>query len=99
MPASSMKSVQALNIARSPPIIDLNVTAVCPPKLLEPVLKDFNTRTPIHVTFGEYRQHTDPPHALGLLRARRVRPTHRRTAEERDEIAPPCMSGKEQGEG
>src|SRR5262249_52855881 len=33
------------------------------------------------------------------LRARRERPRCRRTAEQRDEIAPPCMSRKEHCEG
>jgi hypothetical protein len=33
-------------------------------------------------------QHADAPHALGLLRARRERPSSRRTANERDELAP-----------
>jgi hypothetical protein len=30
-----------------------------------------------------------------LLRARSERPRRRRAAEQRDELAPPCMSGKE----
>jgi hypothetical protein len=34
-------------------------------------------------------KHTDAPHPLGLLRARRERPRHRHAAEQRDEIAPP----------
>jgi hypothetical protein len=32
-------------------------------------------------------QHTDPPHSLALLRARRERPGDRRAAYERDELA------------
>jgi hypothetical protein len=32
-------------------------------------------------------QHADPPHPLGLLRARRERPSNRRAAEQRDELA------------
>ena len=34
-----------------------------------------------------------------VLRARRHGPGHRRAAEQRDELAPPCMSGKEYCEG
>jgi hypothetical protein len=34
-----------------------------------------------------------------LLRARRERPRRRRATEQRDELAPPCMSGKEHCEG
>ena len=37
-------------------------------------MKRFNTGTPVHVALGEYRKYTDPPHAFGLLRARRERP-------------------------
>ena len=33
-------------------------------------------------------EHADAPHPLGLLRARRERPRRRRTAEQRDELAP-----------
>ena len=50
-------------------------------------MKRFNTGTPVHVAFGEYRKHTDPPHAFGLLRPRRERPRCRRAAEQRDELA------------
>src|SRR5215813_7953537 len=39
--------------------------------------------------------YADPPCPLRLLRARRERPRRRRAAEQRDERAPPCMSGKE----
>ena len=34
-------------------------------------------------------EHADPPHSIGLLRARRERPRSCRAAEERDELAPP----------
>ena len=44
-------------------------------------------------------QHADAPHALALLRARRERPRRRRAAEQRDELAAPCMSGKQHSEG
>src|SRR5258708_25978383 len=37
---------------------------------------------------GMAHQEADPPHALGLLRARRERPRRRRAADERDELAP-----------
>src|SRR5215510_2291019 len=35
------------------------------------------------------QQHADTAHPLALLRARRERPRGRRTAEQRDELAPP----------
>jgi len=44
------------------------------------------------LTFGivrsERREHADAPHPLALLRARRERPSRRRAAEQRDEVAP-----------
>src|SRR5262245_36256996 len=39
------------------------------------------------VALEKAHQHTDPPHPLALLRARRERPRRRRAAEERDEVA------------
>jgi hypothetical protein len=33
-------------------------------------------------------EHADAPHAVALLRAHRERPSDRRAAEERDEVAP-----------
>ena len=40
------------------------------------------------VALGIAHQHADPPHALGLLRARGERPRSRRAAKKRDELAP-----------
>jgi hypothetical protein len=37
--------------------------------------------------------------ALALLRTRRERPRHSRAADQRDEVAAPCMSGKQHSEG
>jgi len=36
---------------------------------------------------GRCHQQPDPPHPLGLLRARRERPRGRRAAQQRDELA------------
>jgi hypothetical protein len=44
------------------------------------------------VALGMAHQHTDPPHPLRLLRARRKRPRRRRAAKELDELAPPDHS-------
>src|SRR5262249_54375893 len=40
-----------------------------------------------------------PPNFVRLLRARRDRPRRRCAAEQRDELAAPCMSGKQHSEG
>src|SRR5262249_3366848 len=41
---------------------------------------------PYWIVWGQGIEHTDPPHSLQLLRARRERP-RRRAAEQRDELA------------
>jgi hypothetical protein len=40
------------------------------------------------------QQHADTPHPIRLLRPRRERPC-RRATEQRDELVPLCMTGKE----
>jgi hypothetical protein len=44
-------------------------------------------------------EYPNTEHALRLLRMRRKRPRRRRAAEERDELAPLCMTEKEHAEG
>jgi len=41
------------------------------------------------IRLGIRRQHPDAPNPLRLLRARGQRPCRRRTADKRDELAPP----------
>jgi hypothetical protein len=41
------------------------------------------------IVFGERDEQADAPHALGVLCARRERPSGRRAADERDEVASP----------
>jgi len=48
---------------------------------------------------GVSHQNADAPHALALLRARRERPRRCCATEQRDELAAPCMSGKQHSEG
>jgi hypothetical protein len=47
---------------------------------------------------AEVHEHADPAHRVRLLRARRER-LRGRAAEQRDELAAPCMSGKQHSEG
>jgi hypothetical protein len=47
---------------------------------------------------GAVHQHADAPRRAGL-RARGERPGGHRAADERDEFAAPCMSGKQHSEG
>ncbi len=50
------------------------------------------------VALGIAHQHTDPPHTLGLLRARGAWPADGRAAKERNELAPPHWLPPQQGE-
>ena len=75
-------------VERRPARLDPKVAAVRPAELLEflPERRDIGLSFP--VALGICHQHTDAPHALALLRARRDRPRGRRAAEQRDELAP-----------
>jgi hypothetical protein len=45
------------------------------------------TRLRLRIICSDVHKHADAPHALGLLRSRRERPSGCRAAEQRDEIA------------
>src|SRR5262249_48026574 len=51
--------------------------ALHPSQLLQPVLECCQPGFRFRIALGEYRQHTDAPHPLTLLRARRKRPRDR----------------------
>src|SRR5262249_45795236 len=53
----------------------------------QPNLRSFHKRCELRLGFQITHQHADPPHPLGLLRARRERPRRCRAAEQRDELA------------
>ena len=77
-----------------------DVTAGLPAVLLQRTLKSRGFDTPLGIVLGLVHEHTNPPHPLGLLRSRRERPRgRRRTAEQRNELASPCMTQKEHVEG
>jgi hypothetical protein len=79
--------------------IDLNIAANDPAQLLESLPERSGAELSFGIVLGVEHQHADPPHPIGLLCVRRQRPRSRRAAEERDELAAPCMSGKEHCEG
>src|SRR5262249_18334561 len=77
-------------IAGAPAIIDLNIAAGYPAVRLQGVCKGRSFLAPLRVTAALVRQHTDAPHALGLLRTRRDRPSSEPCATNNfDEITPP----------
>src|SRR5262245_16377566 len=69
-------------------IIDLDVAAFRPPQILQPLAKRGDPCLPLCIGLGEWRKHADAPHALGLLRPGRKRPSHRCATHQRDELAP-----------
>ena len=78
----------SLGDRRRPSDIDPNVAADRPARLLQPLLKRGDAGLRFAIVRGDGHEHADPPHAFGLLRPRRERPRCRRTAEQRDELAP-----------
>src|SRR5262249_5026704 len=68
-------------------IVNTDIAAFRPSTLLEPLPECREAGPHFRIVLGEARQHADPPHPLGLLRARRQRPRNRRAAEQRYELA------------
>src|SRR5262245_2168799 len=75
-------------IAGGPAELEAAVSAVDPAELPQRSHKRRHAGLNFRVSLGPRHQHTDPPHPIGLLRARRERPRHRHAAEQRDELAP-----------
>src|SRR5262245_51787774 len=82
-------SAHAVGIASTPAGVDPHVAAVGPAQLLQPLHECRETGLTIHIVRGLANEHSDPPHLLGLLRARREWPRGCRAAEQCDELALP----------
>src|SRR5262245_13748281 len=80
--------MRAVNVARGPVIVRLDVASFRPTQTLQRLAERRNARLCLRVALGKAHQHADPPHPAGLLRARQERPS-RRTAEQRDELSAP----------
>ena len=72
-----------------PAIVDSQVAAIRPAKFLQPVQKCSDAGSLLRIVLSEGNEHADAPHALRLLRARRERPRHRRTADKTEKFPPP----------
>src|SRR5262249_21759415 len=81
-----------LGIGCGKAIINPHIVAVGPAQLLQSLLECHEAYLDVLIVRGQTREHPDPPHPLPLLRARHDRPSRRRTAEQRDELAPPSHS-------
>jgi hypothetical protein len=80
---------KAINIARGPAGIDPHVAAIAPAQLLQPLHECDESALPFRIVRGQIHQHSNPPHPLALLRARRERPGGHATTQKRDELAAP----------
>src|SRR5262249_10794885 len=80
-------SANSVSIAPAPTIVDPYVTSVYPTQFLQPPHKRRVACSGIRI-ISHARQHADEPHPVWLLRPRGERPD-RRSANKRDELAPP----------
>ena len=78
--------MDAIGVAPSPAILDVQVASIEPAELLQTKLKRSDLRLR-ELILGRAGQDTDPLHAPRLLRARAERPDRRCAAEERKKIA------------
>src|SRR5262249_58338227 len=78
----------AVRIASGKTIVDLDVATLHPTKVPKPFAKCRDAGLSFQIILGNSQQHTNPPHPLTLLRARRERP-RRSPADQRDELASP----------
>src|SRR5215813_6365324 len=80
-------SANALGVARAPADVDANVATVGPAQLRQRLRERQDAPLRYRIVHRETHEHTDPPHPLRLLRARRERPRGRRAAQQGDERA------------
>src|SRR5262245_19526813 len=79
-------------IACPPARIELDIDAISPAQLPQPLPKCRESGLPFTIVRIRMHQHADAPHWPRLLRAHRHRPCRHRAAEHRDELAPPDHS-------
>ena len=68
------ESLPRLRVERRPASVDPDVAALRPPELLESLPERRDPGLSFPVALGKRHQHADPPHPVGLLRARGERP-------------------------
>ena len=95
-PASSAAILpMTIGVARAPAAVDAHVATDRQSEFLKPLQERRVAGLRFRIIRRKGIEHTDAPHTLALLRTRAERPRCRRAAEKRDELAPPCMSGKQ----
>src|SRR6516165_12039596 len=80
--------MRAVNVARSPVIVRPDVACFRPTQVLQRLAESRNARLCLRIALGKAHQHADPPHPVGLLRARREWPSQRRAAERYQQLPP-----------
>src|SRR6516162_602602 len=81
------KAPVSLGITSGPPFVDLQIAAYLPAELFKPLIKRDQPALGLRVV-ADAHQDADASRSLSLLRVRAERPSCRRTAEQRDELAP-----------
>src|SRR5262245_12314439 len=79
-------------IRRGPTSVDPHVAADAPARLLQPLQKRSNAGLKLGIVRRCRKEYADAPHLVRVLRSRHERPGYSRTAEQRDELAPPDHS-------
>jgi hypothetical protein len=82
-------SAVKIDIVTAPPDFDAYVAAVAPTKLLQGLLERRDASLTQWIVRGRVHQHANVAHSISLLRARCKRPSSRRAADKRNEIASP----------
>jgi hypothetical protein len=97
------EGARAVRIAGAPANVEPKITALRPSESLQRRAERREAGLPLPIALREAHEDADAAYAGALLRARHERPEQRRSGrragEQRDELAPPCMSRKEHCEG
>jgi hypothetical protein len=87
-------STITIDIVLAPAGVDPHIAAVGPAQLLQDLLERCDAGVTFWIVRGRVHEHTDPPHLLGLLRARGERPRRRTTENTEKRPSPhvrPCI--------
>src|SRR5207244_8241888 len=76
-----------IGVTDAPADIDADIAALRPAQLRELLQEGGEARLKFRVVGAGRHEHANASHPLGLLRARRARPSYCRAAEKRDELA------------
>jgi hypothetical protein len=81
-------SANAVDVASAPAVIEPYVAAFDPPQFAQALQECRDTGPPVRVVGGLGHKNANAPNLIRLLRPHPERPSCRRTAKQRDELAP-----------